>query len=79
MSRIFKKLFLGAFVAIKSKFALRKLSTKKYDIPPQQLVGSKLDTTKWGLPPGTYHITLVAHAEGLESSMHSNEITLIIK
>ena len=79
MTRLFKKMFLGAFVAVKSKFALRKLSAKKYDIPPQQLIEGKLDTTKWGLPPGVYHITVTAHAEGLESSIHSNEITLTIK
>lgn len=79
MSYLFKKLFMGALVAIQSKFALRKLRTKEIEIPPQEFIDGKLDTTKWGLPPGVYTITVVAHAEGMKSSNHSNEITLIIK
>lgn len=79
MSYIFNKLFVGAFAAIKQKFALRKLVTKKIVLPPLEMTDGKLDTSTWGLPPGAYRITVVACAEGIKDSVHSNEIILKIK
>lgn len=79
MSHFFKKLFLGALVAVKSGFGWMNLTRKKYDITPQPLEGGKIDTTKWGLPPGKYKINIVACSEGLEESKKSNNVILYCK
>ena len=76
MAFVFIKQVISKIVSSIGGWAFGKLSVETQKLPTMVLIDGKLDLSKLDLPPGTYIVSAVACAEGLDESSPSNSAIL---